>query len=237
MKPAFNVRQQSEIFIGPLADDPLSGCSPKGAWWWSPTPRSTGCTIRCSAQYDTVLIGLGESVKTMQTVEMTLPPFHRAGRRPFDLRAGGRGRHRHRRGGIRRIDLHARREIRIRLDDAAGPGRRSASGGKNGVNVRRHTRTWPAPSRSPQFVTLRPRRCCARCPTASSGPGWPRSSRQALIADARSVRAVSSGQPSDRRMPQRIPIAAERTPSRAAIRVKADIVERDERESRATAAS
>ena len=46
MKPAFNVRQQSEIFIGPLADI-LSGVLPEGRVVGSPTPRSTGCTIRC----------------------------------------------------------------------------------------------------------------------------------------------------------------------------------------------
>ena len=84
-----------------------------------------------------------------------LPPFHRAGRGPFDLRAGGRGRHRHRRGGIRRIDLHARREIRIRLDDAAGAGRRF--GGRQERRERRRLQEHGRDLHAAAVRHLRPR--------------------------------------------------------------------------------
>ncbi len=46
MKPAFNVRQQSEIFIGPLADI-LSGVLPEGRVVVVSDSTIDGCTIRC----------------------------------------------------------------------------------------------------------------------------------------------------------------------------------------------
>lgn len=74
MKPAFNVRQQSEIFIGPLADI-LSGVLPEGRVVVVSDSTIDRLYHSVLAQYDTVLIGLGESVKTMQTVEMIYRRF------------------------------------------------------------------------------------------------------------------------------------------------------------------
>ena len=68
MKPAFNVRQQSEIFIGPTADI-LSGVLPEGRVVVVSDSTIDRLYHPVLANYDTVLIGLGESIKTMQTVE------------------------------------------------------------------------------------------------------------------------------------------------------------------------
>ena len=90
MKPAFNVRQQSEIFIGPLADI-LSGVLPEGRVVVVSDSTIDRLYHSVLAQYDTVLIGLGESVKTMQTVEMIYRRFIELGvdRSTFVLAVGG----------------------------------------------------------------------------------------------------------------------------------------------------
>ena len=91
MKPAFNVRQQSEIFIGPLADI-LSGVLPEGRVVVVSDSTIDRLYHSVLAQYDTVLIGLGESVKTMQTVEMIYRRFIELGvdRSTFVLAVGKR---------------------------------------------------------------------------------------------------------------------------------------------------
>ena len=58
MKPAFNVRQQSEIFIGPLADI-LSGVLPEGRVVVVHDSTIYRLYHPALAQYHTGLIGLG----------------------------------------------------------------------------------------------------------------------------------------------------------------------------------
>ena len=90
MKPAFNVRQQSEIFIGPVADI-LPGALPEGRVVVVSDSTIDRLYHSVLAQYDTVLIGLGESIKTMQTVEMIYRRFIELGvdRSTFVLAVGG----------------------------------------------------------------------------------------------------------------------------------------------------
>lgn len=68
MKPTFNVREQSEIYIGPTADI-LSGVLPEGRVIVVSDATIDRLYHPLLAPYDTVLIGAGESIKTLQTVE------------------------------------------------------------------------------------------------------------------------------------------------------------------------
>ena len=67
MKPTFNVREQSEIYIGPTADI-LSGVLPEGRVIVVSDATIDRLYHPLLAPYDTVLIGAGESIKTLQTV-------------------------------------------------------------------------------------------------------------------------------------------------------------------------
>ena len=66
MKPTFNVREQSEIYIGPTADI-LSGVLPEGRVIVVSDATIDRLYHPLLAPYDTVLIGAGESIKTLQT--------------------------------------------------------------------------------------------------------------------------------------------------------------------------
>ena len=133
MKPAFNVRQQSEIFIGPLADI-LSGVLPEGRVVVVSDSTIDRLYHSVLAQYDTVLIGLGESVKTMQTVEMIYRRFIELGvdRSTFVLAVGG--------GIVTDVAGFAAstymRGVKFGFVSTTLLGQVDASvGGKNGVNV------------------------------------------------------------------------------------------------------
>ena len=133
MKPAFNVRQQSEIFIGPLADI-LSGVLPEGRVVVVSDSTIDRLYHSVLAQYDTVLIGLGESVKTMQTVEMIYRRFIELGvdRSTFVLAVGG--------GIVTDVAGFAAstymRGLKFGFVSTTLLGQVDASvGGKNGVNV------------------------------------------------------------------------------------------------------
>ena len=177
MKPAFNVRQQSEIFIGPLADI-LSGVLPEGRVVVVSDSTIDRLYHSVLAQYDTVLIGLGESVKTMQTVEMIYRRF---------------------------ID--------------------ASVGGKNGVNVDGY-KNMAGTFTQPQFVICDPA-LLRTLPEREFRAGLAEVVKAAIIADADLFGRI-----------ERTTFEALRTDTdllsdavSAAIRVKADIVERDERES------
>ena len=194
MKPAFNVRQQSEIFIGPLADI-LSGVLPEGRVVVVSDSTIDRLYHSVLAQYDTVLIGLGESVKTMQTVEMIYRRFIELGvdRSTFVLAVGG--------GIVTDVAGFAAstymRGVKFGFVSTTLLGQVDASvGGKNGVNVDGY-------KNMAEVV------------------------KAAIIADADLFGRI-----------ERTTFEALRTDTdllsdavSAAIRVKADIVERDERES------
>ncbi len=66
------------------------------------------------------LHGAGRGAQDVADRRGGLPRADPPRRRPHDLPAGGRRGHRDRRHGLRGIGLHARRSVRVRLDDAAG---------------------------------------------------------------------------------------------------------------------
>ena len=181
MKPAFNVRQQSEIFIGPVADI-LPGALPEGRVVVVSDSTIDRLYHSVLAQYDTVLIGLGESIKTMQTVEMIY-----------------------------------RRFIELGVDASVG--------GKNGVNVDGY-KNMAGTFTQPQFVICDPA-LLRTLPEREFRAGLAEVVKAAIIADADLFGRI-----------ERTTFGALRTDTdllsdavSAAIRVKADIVERDERES------
>ena len=82
MKPTFNVREQSEIYIGPTADI-LSGVLPEGRVIVVSDATIDRLYHPLLAPYDTVLIGAGESAKDPADRGIHLPAFYRAGRGPL----------------------------------------------------------------------------------------------------------------------------------------------------------
>ena len=153
MKPAFNVRQQSEIFIGPLADI-LSGVLPEGRVVVVSDSTIDRLYHSVLAQYDTVLIGLGESVKTMQTVEMIYRRFIELGvdRSTFVLAVGG--------GIVTDVAGFAAstymRGVKFGFVSTTLLGQVDASvGGKNGVNVDGY-KNMAGTFTQPQFVICDP---------------------------------------------------------------------------------
>ena len=90
MKPSFNVREQSAVYIGPV-DDLLSGALPEGRVVVvsdTTVARVYGALL---APYECVLIGTGERIKTLRTVETICRRFIELGvdRRTFILGVGG----------------------------------------------------------------------------------------------------------------------------------------------------
>ena len=223
MKPAFNVRQQSEIFIGPLADI-LSGVLPEGRVVVVSDSTIDRLYHSVLAQYDTVLIGLGESVKTMQTVEMIYRRFIELGvdRSTFVLAVGG--------GIVTDVAGFAAstymRGVKFGFVSTTLLGQVDASvGGKNGVNVDGY-KNMAGTFTQPQFVICDPA-LLRTLPEREFRAGLAEVVKAAIIADADLFGRI-----------ERTTFEALRTDTdllsdavSAAIRVKADIVECDERES------
>ena len=90
MEPLFNVRSQSEIYIGPVKDI-LPGVLPEGRVVVISDSSIDRLYRPMLEKYDPVLIGLGESIKTLQTVESIYRRFIELGvdRSTFVLAVGG----------------------------------------------------------------------------------------------------------------------------------------------------
>ena len=163
MEPIFNVRQQSEIYIGPTSDI-LPGVLPGGRVVVVSDATIDRLYHPMLAPYDTVLIGLGESIKTLQTVESIYRRFIELGvdRSTFVLGIGG--------GIVTDVAGFAAATYMRGLDfgfvSTTLLGQVDASvGGKNGVNVDGY-KNMAGTFSQPRFVT------------GSSAPGWPKSSRR-----------------------------------------------------------
>lgn len=222
MKPAFNVRQQSEIFIGPLADI-LSGVLPEGRVVVVSDSTIDRLYHSVLAQYDTVLIGLGESVKTMQTVEMIYRRFIELGvdRSTFVLAVGG--------GIVTDVAGFAAstymRGVKFGFVSTTLLGQVDASvGGKNGVNVDGY-KNMAGTFTQPRFVICDPA-LLRTLPDREFRAGLAEVVKAAVIADADLFACIAQSTFGQLRSDAELlaDVVA------AAVRVKTDIVGRDERE-------
>ena len=133
MEPLFNVRSQSEIYIGPVKDI-LPGVLPEGRVVVISDSSIDRLYRPMLEKYDPVLIGLGESIKTLQTVESIYRRFIELGvdRSTFVLAVGG--------GIVTDVAGFAAstymRGLKFGFVSTTLLGQVDASvGGKNGVNV------------------------------------------------------------------------------------------------------
>ena len=223
MEPTFNVRQQSGIYIGPTSDI-LPGVLPEGRVVVVSDATIDRLYHPMLAPYDTVLIGLGESIKTLQTVESIYRRFIELGvdRSTFVLGIGG--------GIVTDVTGFAAATYMRGLDfgfvSTTLLGQVDASvGGKNGVNVDGY-KNMAGTFTQPQFVICDPA-LLRTLPEREFRAGLAEVVKAAIIADADLFGRI-----------ERTTFEALRTDTdllsdavSAAIRVKADIVERDERES------
>ena len=222
MKPAFNVRQQSDVYVGSV-DEILPGVLPEGR-----TVVVTDATIDrlyhpLLAPYDCVLIGTGESVKTLQTVERVLRRFIELGvdRKTFVLGIGG--------GIVTDVAGFAAsiymRGLRFGFVSTTLLGQVDASvGGKNGVNVDGY-KNMAGTFKQPRFVICDPE-MLRTLSDREFRAGLAEVVKAAVIADADLFTRIEN-----------VSFEALRTDTdlltdaiSAAVRVKADIVERDEHE-------
>ena len=222
MKPTFNVREQSEIYIGPTADI-LSGALPEGRVIVVSDATIDRLYHPLLAPYDTVLIGAGESIKTLQTVESIYRRFIELGadRSTFVLAVGG--------GIVTDVAGFAAatymRGLSFGFVSTTLLGQVDASvGGKNGVNVdgyKNMAGTFP----QPRFVVCDPA-LLRTLPEREFRAGLAEAVKAAVIADAELFARL-----------ERLGFDALRGDTAelsavvsAAVRVKAEIVERDEYE-------
>ena len=223
MEPIFNVRQQSEIYIGPTADI-LPGVLPGGRVVVVSDATIDRLYHPMLAPYDTVLIGLGESIKTLQTVESIYRRFIELGvdRSTFVLGIGG--------GIVTDVAGFAAATYMRGLDfgfvSTTLLGQVDASvGGKNGVNVDGY-KNMAGTFSQPRFVICDP----GMLRTLSDREfrtGLAEVVKAAIIADADLFARIEATTFDDLRSDTDLLTDA----VSASIRVKADIVERDERES------
>ncbi|MEG0807614.1 MAG: 3-dehydroquinate synthase [Alistipes sp.] len=222
MRPSFNVRQQSEIYIGSVAEI-LPGVLPTGRVVVVSDATIDRFYHPLLAPYDTILIGSGESAKTLQGVEMV---YHRlielgVDRSTFVLAVGG--------GIVTDVAGFAAstymRGLRFGFISTTLLGQVDASvGGKNGVNVEGY-KNMVGTFSQPQFVICDPH-LLVTLPDREFRAGLSELIKAAIIADAELFERI-----------EHTTFEALRTDAdlladavSAAIRVKADIVEYDERE-------
>ena len=223
MEPLFNVRSRSGIYIGPVKDI-LSGVLPEGRVVVVSDATIDRLYHPLLEKYDTVLIGLGESVKTLQTVETIYRRFIELGvdRSTFVLAVGG--------GIVTDVAGFAAstymRGLKFGFVSTTLLGQVDASvGGKNGVNVDGY-KNMAGTFTQPQFVICDPG-LLRTLPDREFRAGLAEMVKAAIIADADLFGRIEN-----------TTFEALRTDTdlltdavSAAIRVKADIVERDEHES------
>ena len=223
MKPIFNVRQQSEIYIGPTSDI-LPGVLPGGRVVVVSDATIDRLYHPMLAPYDTVLIGLGESIKTLQTVESIYRRFIELGvdRSTFVLGIGG--------GIVTDVAGFAAATYMRGLDfgfvSTTLLGQVDASvGGKNGVNVDGY-KNMAGTFKQPRFVICDPE-MLRTLSDREFRAGLAEVVKAAIIADADLFARIEATTFDDLRSDTDLLTDA----VSASIRVKADIVERDERES------
>ena len=223
MEPTFNVRQQSGIYIGPTSDI-LPGVLPEGRVVVVSDATIDRLYHPMLAPYDTVLIGLGESIKTLQTVESIYRRFIELGvdRSTFVLGIGG--------GIVTDVAGFAAATYMRGLDfgfvSTTLLGQVDASvGGKNGVNVDGY-KNMAGTFSQPRFVICDPE-MLRTLSDREFRTGLAEVVKAAVIADADLFTRIENVSFEALRADTDLLTDA----VSASIRVKADIVERDERES------
>ncbi len=223
MEPVFKVRQQSEVYVGTVRDI-LPGVLPEGRVVVVSDTSIDRLHHDLLAPYDTVLIGAGETVKTLRTAEMIYRRFIELGvdRATFVLGVGG---------GIVTdvagfVASTYMRGLSFGFVSTTLLGQVDASvGGKNGVNVDGY-KNMAGTFTQPQFVICDPE-LLRTLPEREFRAGLAEVVKAGIIADADLFSRIENSA-----------FEALRTDTdllsdviSAAIRVKADIVENDERES------
>ena len=223
MKPAFNVRQQSEVYIGSAAEI-LPELLPQGRVVVVSDATIDRLYHPLLAKYDTVLIGTGESIKTLQTVETIYRRFIELGvdRSTFVLGIGG--------GIVTDVAGFAAstymRGLRFGFVSTTLLGQVDASvGGKNGVNVDGY-KNMAGTFTQPQFVVCDPS-LLRSLSDREFRAGLAEVVKAAIIADADLFGRIE--QTSFETLRTDTDLLSDVIS--AAIRVKADIVEYDEKES------
>lgn len=222
MKPSFNVREQSAVYIGPVGDL-LSGALPEGrVVVVSDTTVARACRSLL-APYECVLIGTGEQNKTLRTVETIYRRFLELGvdRRTFVLGVGG--------GIVTDVAGFAAstymRGLRFGFVSTTLLGQVDASvGGKNGVNVDGY-KNMAGTFTQPQFVICDPA-LLRTLPEREFRAGLAEVVKAAIIADADLFARIERSSFETLRNDTDLLSDA----ISAAVRVKVDIVGRDERE-------
>ena len=223
MKPAFNVRQQSQVYIGSAAEL-LPELLPEGRVVVVSDATIDRLYHPLLDKYDTVLIGTGESIKTLQTVETIYRRFIELGvdRSTFVLGIGG--------GIVTDVAGFAAstymRGLRFGFVSTTLLGQVDASvGGKNGVNVDGY-KNMAGTFTQPQFVVCDPS-LLRSLSDREFRAGLAEVVKAAIIADADLFDRM--GQTSFEALRSDTDLLSDVIS--AAIRVKADIVEYDEKES------
>lgn len=223
MKPAFNVRQQSEVYIGSAAEI-LPELLPQGRVVVVSDATIDRLYHPLLAKYDSVLIGTGESIKTLQTVETLYRRFIELGvdRSTFVLGIGG--------GIVTDVAGFAAstymRGLPFGFVSTTLLGQVDASvGGKNGVNVDGY-KNMAGTFTQPQFVVCDPS-LLRSLSDREFRAGLAEVVKAAIIADADLFDRM--GQTSFETLRSDTDLLSDVIS--AAIRVKADIVEYDEKES------
>lgn len=222
MKPAFNLRSSSQVYIGSAAEL-LPELLPEGRVVVVSDATIDRLYHSFVAPYDAVLIGLGESIKTLQTVETLYRRFIELGvdRSTFVLAIGG--------GIVTDVAGFAAstymRGLKFGFVSTTLLGQVDASvGGKNGVNVDGY-KNMAGTFTQPQFVICDPS-LLRSLPDREFRAGLAEVVKAAVIADPELFARLE--QTSFETLRQDTDLLSDIIS--AAIRVKADIVERDERE-------
>lgn len=222
MKPSFNVREQSAVYIGPV-DDLLSGALPEGRVVVVSDTTVARVYGPLLAPYECVLIGTGERIKTLRTVETICRRFIELGvdRRTFILGVGG--------GIVTDVAGFAAstymRGLRFGFVSTTLLGQVDASvGGKNGVNVDGY-KNMAGTFTQPQFVICDPA-LLRTLPDREFRAGLAEVVKAAVIADVDLFASIAQSTFGQLRSDAELlaDVVA------AAVRVKTDIVGRDERE-------
>ncbi|MCM1150946.1 MAG: 3-dehydroquinate synthase [Alistipes sp.] len=222
MEPAFDIRQRSGIYIGPVGDL-LPDLLPSGRVVAVCDATIDRLYRPLLERYERVLIGAGESIKTLQTVETIYRRFIELGvdRGTFVLAVGG--------GIVTDVAGFAASTYMRGLEFGFVPttllGQVDASvGGKNGVNIDGY-KNMAGTFTQPRFAICDPA-LLRTLPDREFRAGLAEVVKTAIIADAGLFARLE--QTSFETLRRNTDLLSDAIS--AAVRVKADIVGRDERE-------